>query len=304
MAAGNSTEVVGAGRTGAWATVVVVAGPTTIGLRTWMTPTCVSAARIPATPVSMVASAVSMPGTVFRNPRTAARLPRLLDCCDCPTIGLRSSSANGVVAGMASRPGASSSSVCVGWILHLGTNAESRHIYGDRAATEASLMPLGSGTRLLPSGSVADRGGGDAEHRDVVRQVPTVGLVDDVEQAVEQAVDAGLLGQEPAGGGAERLDPEALGRVGRLQPLDQPVRVAEQGPGVADAQAHGLPGVTFLEDPEGGFADRVDDLDCAIGSQQRRRMAGRGHQDLVAVGADPQAADGGEHLLGGPVAHQ
>src|SRR6266508_2305491 len=153
---------------------------------------------------------------------------------------------------MASRPGASSSSVCVGWILHLGTNAESRHIYGDRAATEASLMPLGSGTRLLPSGSVADRGGGDAEHRDVVRQVPTVGLVDDVEQAVEQAVDAGLLGQEPAGGGAERLD--------------QPVRVAEQGPGVADAQAHGLPGVTFLEDPEGGLADRVDDLDCAIGS--------------------------------------
>src|SRR6266545_1534251 len=128
---------------------------------------------------------------------------------------------------MASRPGASSSSVCVGWILHLGTNAESRHIYGDRAATEASLMPLGSGIRLLPSGSVADRGGGDAEHRDVVRQVPTVGLVDDVEQ---------------------------------------PVRVAEQGPGVADAQAHGLPGVTFLEDPEGGLADRVDDLDCAIGS--------------------------------------
>src|SRR6266536_3360801 len=210
MAAGNSTEVVGAGRTGAWATVVVVAGPTTIGLRTWMTPTCVSAARIPATPV---------------------------------------------VAGMASRPGASSSSVCVGWILHLGTNAESRHIYGDRAATEASLMPLGSGIRLLPSGSVADRGGGDAEHRDVVRQVPTVGLVDDVEQAVELAVVAGLLGQEPAGGGAERLDPAALGRVGRLQPLDQPVRVAKQGPGVADAQAHGLPRVTFLEDPEGGFAD-------------------------------------------------
>src|SRR6266536_2830750 len=203
---------------------------------------------------------------------------------------------------MASRPGASSSSVCVGWILHLGTNAESRHIYGDRAATEASLMPLGSGTRLLPSGSVADRGGGDAEHRDVVRQVPTVGLVDDVEQAVEQAVDAGLLGQEPAGGGAERLDPEALGRVGRLQPLDQPVRVAEQGPGVADAQAHGLPGVTFLEDPEGGFADRVDDLDCAIGSQQRRRMAGRDHQDLVAVGADPQEAAVGDHLPGGPVA--
>src|SRR6266540_3430556 len=179
---------------------------------------------------------------------------------------------------MASRPGASSSSVCVGWILHLGTNAESRHIYGDRAATEASLMPLGSGTRLLPSGSVADRGGGDAEHRDVVRQVPTVGLVDDVEQAVEQAVDAGLLGQEPAGGGAERLDPEALGRVGRLQPLDQPVRVAEQGPGVADAQAHGLPGVTFLEDPEGGFADRVDDLAFAIGGQRRRRMAGRGNR--------------------------
>src|SRR6266536_2950649 len=149
---------------------------------------------------------------------------------------------------MASRPGASSSSVCVGWILHLGTNAESRHIYGDRAATEASLMPLGSGTRLLPSGSVADRGGGDAEHRDVVRQVPTVGLVDDV------------------------------------------------------AQAHGLPGVTFLEDPEGGFADRVDDLDCAIGSQQRRRMAGRGHQDLVAVGADPREAAVGDHLPGGPVA--
>jgi hypothetical protein len=94
-----------------------------------------------------------------------------------------------------------------------------------------------------------------------------------------------------------------LHRPGDAAALDQPVGVAQQRPPAprppSPPPARGSAGRRCRARARG-------DLETSTRppGQQRRGMAGQGDGEPAAVGADPAAADGGEHLLGLPVAGQ